>query len=623
MNLNPTPLVSVCCITYNQESFIRKAIESFLMQKTNFDIEVIIHDDASTDNTSKIIREYEEKYPHIIKPIYQTENQWSKGIRPSPTFVWPKAKGKYIALCEGDDYWTDPLKLQKQVDFLESNTDYVICLHNSYLRFEGTNKPDKIAINHFKEELILKDFIDVDYFREKKGLVSRGHTSSILFKNNLIKKFPDWYYHKAVAGDIYLLILLAQYGKGRFINEFMSVYRINQGGITRAHSTQKGHLLHRNRMSMLGIINEHFDYKYDKLIREQTAKFHLAEAQLYIQEHKYLKAISHFWHAVIHSQDKPSMLKSIILLFGKSSKVMRIFLGGFRKVKSLLKGRKKKAEKKKNRIQVSQILASQHPPENYDDHAVFQQLQSKYSPRTGYKYDYYHSWERGIKRASAILEIPTLQQKGLKFLEVACGDAMTSYVLSTYGHEGHCHDIEDWRLPEAKGLEFYQADLNNSLPIEDSQFDLIFSFNAFEHLPDPAFALQEISRVAKPGAIVYIEFGPLYNSPWGLHAYRTLYMPYPQFLFSESFYMDKLQELGMYDLGKKQVGLQPMNKWDTKAFESIWELHDLRVEDIKYGSDTSHLDIILKYPLAFRGRKLDLKEVTTSWMRAILSKKQK
>ena len=97
-----------------------QCLDGFMMQQTNFAFEVLIHDDASTDGTTEIIKEYEAKYPEIIKPIYEEENQWVKGRRGSAVFNFPRAKGKYIAMCEGDDYWTDPLKLQKQVDFLES-----------------------------------------------------------------------------------------------------------------------------------------------------------------------------------------------------------------------------------------------------------------------------------------------------------------------------------------------------------------------------------------------------------------------------------------------------------------------------------------------------------------------
>jgi len=118
------PFVSICCLAYNHEPYIRDCLDGFMIQQTNFDFEVLIHDDASTDKTAEIIREYEKKYPDIIKPIYQTENQYSKRVGITRVFQFPRARGKYIAMCEGDDYWTDPLKLQKQVDFLESNPDY-------------------------------------------------------------------------------------------------------------------------------------------------------------------------------------------------------------------------------------------------------------------------------------------------------------------------------------------------------------------------------------------------------------------------------------------------------------------------------------------------------------------
>src|SRR5690554_6365417 len=123
--------LSICCLTYNHKPFIEKAINSFLTQKTNFSFEVLIHDDASTDGTSEIVKAYESKYPSIIKPIYQTENQWSKGLRSiTVNYNFTRAKGKYIAICEGDDYWTDPHKLQKQVEFLEENEEYVMCFTN-------------------------------------------------------------------------------------------------------------------------------------------------------------------------------------------------------------------------------------------------------------------------------------------------------------------------------------------------------------------------------------------------------------------------------------------------------------------------------------------------------------
>ena len=121
-------------MAYNHASYIRQCLDGFMMQKTNFLFEVLIHDDASTDGTQEIIREYADRYPELINPIYQIENQYSKGISPLRQILFPMAKGKYIALCEGDDYWIDPLKLQKQVDFLESHNELTFCVHR-YKRF--------------------------------------------------------------------------------------------------------------------------------------------------------------------------------------------------------------------------------------------------------------------------------------------------------------------------------------------------------------------------------------------------------------------------------------------------------------------------------------------------------
>src|SRR5699024_3016962 len=120
------PLVSIICTAYNHEKYIDKCIEGFIMQKTNFEFEVLINEDASTDHTADLIREYEKKHPDIIRPIYQTENQYTKRVGLWKTILFPKARGKYIAMCEGDDYWTDPFKLQKQVDFLEVHEDYIL-----------------------------------------------------------------------------------------------------------------------------------------------------------------------------------------------------------------------------------------------------------------------------------------------------------------------------------------------------------------------------------------------------------------------------------------------------------------------------------------------------------------
>lgn len=214
------PLVSICSITYNHAPYIRQCLDGFLMQKTNFKYEIIIHDDASTDGTAEIIKEYVEKYPDLITPIFQTENQYSKGVRGMfPKFCFPRAKGKYIALCEGDDYWTDPLKLQKQVDFLEANPEYVMCGHrlSAYIQDKGDFVPFDTGINGAYE---LKDLITNERFCS---------TLSIVFRKSVLNLKKYLLYKKSM--DISLAFHLLSQGKGFCINEEMAVYRIHNGGV--------------------------------------------------------------------------------------------------------------------------------------------------------------------------------------------------------------------------------------------------------------------------------------------------------------------------------------------------------------------------------------------------------
>ena len=212
-------VVSICCVTYNHDKFIAKALDGFIMQKTNFKYELLIHDDASTDNTQQIIKEYEAKYPEIIKPIYQVENQKSimkRGV--NIKFNYSRAKGKYIALCEGDDYWTDPYKLQTQVDFLEANEEYTISFHNTQIlknNSELTNVKMLVSMPISMSDLLDRNFI---------------HTSSVVFKHNIID-FNDEIFKQSPFGDYPLFIMLLKKGKIHFINEYMSVYRLHEGGV--------------------------------------------------------------------------------------------------------------------------------------------------------------------------------------------------------------------------------------------------------------------------------------------------------------------------------------------------------------------------------------------------------
>ena len=221
--MDKNPLVSICSITYNHASYIRECLDGFLMQKTTFPFEIIIHDDCSTDGTDKIIKEYVKKYPDIIKPIFETGNQYSKGVRGMfAKYCYPQAKGKYIALCEGDDYWTDPLKLQKQVDFLELHQDCSLCFHNVMTKtVEGEFKSDLAKIDSSRiyspNEIIRNWTIP---------------TCSVLFRAEKIAGDSDRDNPKFKYGDNVLFLTAAKYGQLYGINEYMGVYRKNIGGAT-------------------------------------------------------------------------------------------------------------------------------------------------------------------------------------------------------------------------------------------------------------------------------------------------------------------------------------------------------------------------------------------------------
>jgi glycosyltransferase involved in cell wall biosynthesis len=217
-------LVSVCTITYNQAPYIRQCLDAILMQKTTFPFEMLIHDDASTDGTADIIREYEARFPEIIKPIYQTENQYSKGITFISKFNYERARGKYIAMCEGDDYWTDPLKLQKQVDFLERNPDYSICGGKYWLLEAGETELSK---RDWVEQVMAK------YPKGKTVTLNNVYDDylfwllTVCFRSECLE---DLYQFKNFKDDVLYAVTLSR-GKGFVFPDYFGVYRLHQGGI--------------------------------------------------------------------------------------------------------------------------------------------------------------------------------------------------------------------------------------------------------------------------------------------------------------------------------------------------------------------------------------------------------
>lgn len=269
-------MVSICCTTYNHEKFIRQAIDSFLMQKTNFKYEIIIHDDASTDGTVNIIKEYAKKYPNIIKPIYEKENQYSKGKNPID-IAFKASKGKYIALCEGDDYWCDENKIQKQFDLMQNNKECSMCVHNTKIHDLSNIEKDK----NFNDWSEIRELADYDIFFEWNV-----HTSSYFMKRECAS-YPKEFW-KYWFGDYVYLTMAYSSGKIIFLPDVMSVYNFNnKQGITYKNNEDVSTRISKIncRKQYLEEYNEFTKGKYEKIVSERISEIEfeiLSEEILYL-----------------------------------------------------------------------------------------------------------------------------------------------------------------------------------------------------------------------------------------------------------------------------------------------------------------------------------------------------
>lgn len=256
-------MVSICCITYNHEKYISQAMDSFLIQKADFNFEILIHDDASTDCTAKTLKEYEQRYPEIVKPIYQAENQYSKGAKIDLTYNFPRVRGKYIAICEGDDYWTDPLKLQRQVDYMELHPECSLCTHGAKM-IDSKGK----LIGKVRPGIGNKSFSSDEVILGGGGFFS---TNSLLFRTDLARELPD-FYKNAPIGDYPLTIFLALMGDVYYIDSCMSVYRyMAEGSWSKkmAVSAKARNEHHKKISNMLQEVNEYTNYRYNSIINEK------------------------------------------------------------------------------------------------------------------------------------------------------------------------------------------------------------------------------------------------------------------------------------------------------------------------------------------------------------------
>lgn len=264
--------VSIRLMTYMHEPYIRQAMDGIMMQRTNFKVEVVIGDDFSTDNTLDLIRLYQNTSKIQIKILEREKGDryWIKRQKAGRLYnfidILDNCKGKYIALLDGDDHWTDPLKLQKQVDFLEANQDFSGVFHNVGFIDERKENQKITPWRTYNQ--------DVFTARDTIRKLSLFHTSSYCFRN--IKFDKSLFLNpKVKSGDMLLLGLIAKHGKLKLLDEMMSVYRKNDGGVT-SNETQIEY--HKNRVALNKTLNAYFDYKY-KGYAKNIIDYHIKEIQ--------------------------------------------------------------------------------------------------------------------------------------------------------------------------------------------------------------------------------------------------------------------------------------------------------------------------------------------------------
>lgn len=310
---NSKPLVVIRCLVYNHEPYLRDCLEGFVMQQTNFPFVAIVHDDASTDGSAAIIREYEEKYPDIIKPIYETENQYSKhdGSLGRIMNVAIDATGaKYVAMCEGDDYWIDPLKLQKQVDILETDdtlmavcSDTSIVDNNSHLL---NPKRGGVVKNDIEGRYTLRDFFNYNH---------QYPTASVLYRNSHKEDVRAKYSRtrNAYLGDWTLWICLHIYGDFYFINEPMVAYRINPTSVTHSNVDKRRLGLAKENFRLIPTIAEILPDEYKDIknnLTKETAWMWFNLANAYKHLHQYIKMA---WCLLVCGIKDPQMLYAKLL----------------------------------------------------------------------------------------------------------------------------------------------------------------------------------------------------------------------------------------------------------------------------------------------------------------------
>ena len=263
MAISKTPIVSVVMVAYNSSDFVSKAIESVLSQETEYSYELLIGEDESTDGTRAICQDYQSRYPNKITLFLRSRKDVRATFgRPNGGYNWVEtikaAKGKYIAILDGDDFWKSTNKLQKQIEFLENNSDYAGGYHNTELQFHDGQKESSLYRDSLKSEMTAEDVISID---------SPFHTSSFIFRTSTFKPIPSWVIN-IYSGDMALFFLVACKGKLKGFDNLLSVYLKHSGGVTHAKDSNLHKYVMLNRILMLTFFNEYSNGKYNRKITE-------------------------------------------------------------------------------------------------------------------------------------------------------------------------------------------------------------------------------------------------------------------------------------------------------------------------------------------------------------------
>ena len=326
--LAENPKVSVCIITYNHSLYLETCLKNIVEQKVDFIFEVILGEDHSTDNTARIVEKYADAYPKLIKAFIRPKN-----VGPKTNFLhcFLQCKGEYIVYIEGDDYWTNQNKLQKQVDFLDQNPIASACFHNAEILFEdGSNKPNQIINTPDQANWTYTK----DFFKEKETWFMA--TASVMMRRKFVNPLPNWFVD-CKSGDIPMYVILSENGPIGYLEETMSIYRKNLGGQSFTDSiTSKAFLL--NRIFMYSMLNQYTKYQYVNLIHPILAEYH--ELLIDCIEHKrsIFKKIYHFYFAFSLQPNKD--FKTFSMLFKKnlmSNNTLLFYLETRSKITKILK----------------------------------------------------------------------------------------------------------------------------------------------------------------------------------------------------------------------------------------------------------------------------------------------